>query len=119
MVEEELIEIVILFSFESEGLMILSDERNIYIILSGRVNEIGLEVICSFNVCLIKSFSFENGIGSRLMFKWNRIWSVLVLGFGVMLLKVVGVLDFGKMVLRKVFVVGYEMMFGVDVIWVR
>lgn len=53
------------------------------------------------------------------MFKRNRTRSASASGLGAMLLKVVGVPDSGKMVLRKASAAGHEMMSGVDAIRAR
>lgn len=79
---------------------------------------IDLRRICNLDVCLNRSVSCEFGVGVEWKKKFRkRRCSVLVLGIGVMLFKVVCVLDFGLMVMRRLFKVGFvEIIFGVEVL---
>lgn len=62
-IEEEFIEVVVLFSFMSEDLM-NNEGKNILLELLSIFNEMDLEMICKFDDCLVNSF-FEIIVGGK------------------------------------------------------
>lgn len=80
-----------------------------------------LKRFCYFDVCLGRIVSFEFGLGLEWMKNFcMRWWSILVLVYGVMLLKVVFELYFGFWVMKGLFKVGLvEIILGEEVLWVR